>query len=28
MIGVKKEWTLINGKYKDEAIFQLLNKNF
>lgn len=28
MIGVKKEWTLVNGKYKDEAIFQLLNKNF
>jgi diamine N-acetyltransferase len=28
MIGVKKEWTLINGTYKDEAIFQLLNKNF
>ena len=27
MIGVKKEWTLVNGKYKDEAIFQLLNKN-
>jgi diamine N-acetyltransferase len=25
---VKKEWTLINGTYKDEAIFQLLNKNF
>ena len=28
MIGVKKEWTLVNGKYKDEAIFQLLNINF
>jgi diamine N-acetyltransferase len=28
MIGVKKEWTLVNGKYKDEAIFQLLNKNY
>jgi len=24
-IGVKKDWTLINGVYKDEAIFQLIN---
>ncbi|PKB15757.1 GNAT family N-acetyltransferase [Flavobacterium sp. 5] len=26
-IGVKKDWTLINGVYKDEAIFQLINNN-
>jgi diamine N-acetyltransferase len=25
-IGVKKDWTFINGVYKDEAIFQLINK--
>ena len=24
-IGTKKEWTLVNGLYKDEAIFQLVN---
>lgn len=24
-IGTKKEWTLVNGVYKDEAIFQLVN---
>lgn len=24
-IGVKKDWSLINGVYKDEAIFQLIN---
>src|SRR6187431_1360481 len=24
-IGVKKDWTLTNGVYKDEAIFQLIN---
>jgi diamine N-acetyltransferase len=24
-IGVKKEWNLVNGKYKDEALFQLIN---
>lgn len=24
-IGVKKDWTLVNGIYKDEAIFQLIN---
>jgi len=24
-IGIKKDWTLINGVYKDEAIFQLIN---
>ncbi|AWG20025.1 GNAT family N-acetyltransferase [Flavobacterium faecale] len=26
-IGVKKDWILINGVYKDEGIYQLLNKN-
>lgn len=25
-IGVKKDWVLVNGSYKDEAIFQLINK--
>ncbi len=25
-IGVKKDWTLVNGRYKDEAIFQLIRK--
>ena len=25
-IGVKKDWILVNGAYKDEAIFQLINK--
>jgi len=24
-IGVKKQWNLVNGQYKDEAIFQLIN---
>jgi diamine N-acetyltransferase len=24
-IGVKKEWTLVNGIYKDEILFQLIN---
>ncbi len=24
-IGIKKQWNLVNGKYKDEALFQLLN---
>jgi diamine N-acetyltransferase len=24
-IGIKKEWTLVNGIYKDEAFFQLIN---
>jgi diamine N-acetyltransferase len=23
--GTKKEWTFVNGVYKDEAIFQLIN---
>jgi diamine N-acetyltransferase len=26
-IGVKKDWTLVNGVYKDEAIFQLINNH-
>jgi diamine N-acetyltransferase len=26
-IGIKKDWNLVNGIYKDEAIFQLLSKN-
>lgn len=25
-IGVKKQWNLVNGKYKDEALFQLFNQ--
>ncbi|MBK0369966.1 GNAT family N-acetyltransferase [Flavobacterium agrisoli] len=25
-IGVKKDWILVNGRYQDEAIFQLINK--
>lgn len=24
--GIKKDWILLNGKYQDEAIFQLINK--
>jgi diamine N-acetyltransferase len=28
MIGVKKDWTFVNGVYKDEAIFQLINTKF
>ena len=24
-IGVKKQWNLVNGKYRDEALFQLFN---
>ena len=24
-IGIKKQWNLVNGKYKDEAMFQLIN---
>jgi diamine N-acetyltransferase len=27
-IGTKKDWTLVNGIYKDEAIFQLINTKF
>ena len=26
--GIKKQWNLVNGKYKDEAIFQLINPQF
>jgi len=28
MIGVKKDWTFVNGIYKDEAVFQLINTKF
>lgn len=28
IIGVKKDWILVNGVYKDEAIFQLINTKF
>lgn len=28
MSGVKKDWAYVNGKYKDEAIFQLINTKF
>ena len=28
MIGVKKDWTFVNGVYKDEAVFQLINTKF
>lgn len=24
-IGIKKEWNFVNGKYKDELLFQLIN---
>ena len=27
-IGIKKEWNLVNGIYKDEAVFQLINNKF
>ena len=27
-IGTKKDWILVNGSYKDEAIFQLINHKF
>ena len=27
-IGTKKDWTLVNGIYKDEVIFQLINTKF
>lgn len=27
-IGIKKDWTLIAGVYKDEALFQLFNTSF
>ena len=25
IIGIKKDWNLVNGVYKDEAIFQLIS---
>ena len=25
-IGIKKQWNLVNGLYKDEVLFQLINK--
>jgi diamine N-acetyltransferase len=28
IVGVKKDWTLVNGVYKDEAVFQLINTKF
>jgi len=28
MIGVKKDWSFVNGIYKDEAIFQLIKTKF
>jgi diamine N-acetyltransferase len=27
-IGIKKDWNLENGVYKDEAVFQLINNQF
>jgi diamine N-acetyltransferase len=27
-IGIKKDWNLINGSYKDEAVYQLVNQQF
>jgi diamine N-acetyltransferase len=26
-VGIKKDWTLVNGHFKDEALFQLLNQS-
>ncbi len=26
-IGVKKQWNLVNGSYRDEALFQLINQS-
>ncbi|WP_158728680.1 MULTISPECIES: GNAT family N-acetyltransferase [unclassified Flavobacterium] len=28
MIGIKKDWTLHQGNYKDEAMYQLINTKF
>ncbi|NMH28027.1 GNAT family N-acetyltransferase [Flavobacterium silvaticum] len=28
IIGVKKQWNRINGQFKDEALYQLINSNF
>ena len=27
-VGIKKDWTLVNGVYKDEVLFQLINNKF
>jgi diamine N-acetyltransferase len=27
-IGVKKDWTLVSGSFKDEALYQLINHSF
>lgn len=27
-IGIKKQWNLVDGKYQDEALFQLINPKF
>ena len=27
LIGIKKQWNLVNGKYNDESLFQLMNLN-
>jgi diamine N-acetyltransferase len=27
-VGIKKDWNLINRKYQDEAVFQLINQQF
>lgn len=27
LIGTKKQWNLVNGKYNDESLFQLMNLN-
>jgi diamine N-acetyltransferase len=27
-IGIKKQWNLVNGQYKDEILFQLINHQF
>jgi diamine N-acetyltransferase len=27
-IGIKKDWNLVDGQYKDEALFQLINQQF
>ncbi len=26
-VGVKKQWNIVNGVYKDEALYQLINEN-
>jgi len=28
LIGTKKQWNLVNGKYADESLFQLINQSF